>query len=283
VWGFAFVAQRAGMEFLGPFTFNGLRFLLGSLFLIPFLFLVNRHSRSTNKAPDKYLSRYFLLKGFITGIILFCAASLQQIGIIYTTAGRAGFITGLYVIIVPFLGLLWGKPSKRGIWIGAIFAIIGLYLLSNWIEEKIIFGDLIVLVSAFFWALHVHVIDWLVEKSNALKLAFMQFCICALLSIIVALMIEDMSYGVFIEAIIPILYAGPVSVGIGYTLQVIAQTEAHPSHAAIILSLEAVFAAIGGWLILREILSLKEIVGCTLMLMGMFFSIIQLKEIGKKT
>lgn len=277
------MAQRAGMEFLGPFTFNGLRFLLGSLFLTPFLFIDNRHSRLTNKASGKYLSRNFLLKGVITGLVLFCAVSLQQIGIIYTTAGRAGFITGLYVIIVPFLGLFWRKPSKRGIWLGAIFAIIGLYFLSNWTDEKIIFGDLIVFVSAFLWALHVHIIDWLVEKSNALKLAFMQFCTCALISIVVALLIEEVSYGVFIEAIIPILYAGPVSVGIGYTLQVVAQTEAHPSHAAIILSLEAVFAAFGGWIILGEILSVKEIFGCILLLTGMLFSVIQLKEMGKIT
>lgn len=276
------MAQRAGMEFLGPFTFNGFRFLLGSLFLVPFLFIDNRHSRLNNTAPGKYLSRNFLLKGGITGLVLFCAVSLQQIGIIYTTAGRAGFITGLYVIIVPFLGLFWRKPSRRGIWFGAIFAVIGLYLLSNWIDEKIILGDLIVLLSAFLWALHVHIIDWLVQKSNALKLAFMQFCACALISLVIALLIEEVSYDVLVEAIIPILYAGPVSVGIGYTLQVIAQTEAHPSHAAIILSLEAVFAAVGGWIILGEILSVKEIFGCILMLMGMLLSVIQLERKGKK-
>lgn len=263
------MAQRAGMQYLEPFMFNGIRFMLGSLWLLPVLFL----RRNTSCEPWlREFRKTAFTSGMILGLILFAAASLQQFGIAETTAGKAGFITGLYVIIVPFLGLFLKRFSPVLTWLGAILAVLGLYFLS--INESIIpeTGDLLVLCGAFFWAFHVLAIDRFVKRSDAFLLAFIQFLVCALLSLIFGFFLESLNLHNVINASIPLLYAGIFSVGIGYTLQVVAQKEANPAHAAIILSLEAVFAAVGGWLILSEMLSPRELLGCLLMLSGMIFS-----------
>ena len=275
LWGFAFVAQRVGMEHVGPFIFNGVRFALGGTFLIPFL-LVNRKRRSADKQPTAS-AKTVILGGSLAGVVLFIGASLQQIGVVYTTAGKAGFITGLYVIIVPIMGLLLRQRSHIGAWAGAILATIGMYLLSVTEEFTISPGDLLVLISAFFWAGHVHIIGWLSGRIAPIKLAIFQFFTCSVLSLITAVSIETISADSLLQAAIPILYGGLVSVGIAYTLQVVAQRHAHPTHAAIILSMEAVFAVIGGWLILGETLSSRSIIGCALMLAGMLLSQINIK------
>jgi drug/metabolite transporter (DMT)-like permease len=269
IWGFAFVAQRAGMHYLGPFLFNGIRFMLGSLWLLPVLFL---RRNSFGKPQLREFTQTVFPSGAVLGLILFAAASLQQFGIVGTTAGKAGFITGLYVIIVPFLGLFLKRFSPVLTWLGAILAVLGLYFLS--IKESIIpeTGDLLVLCGAFFWAFHVLAIDRFVKRSDAFLLAFIQFLVCALLSLIFGFFSESLNLQNVVNASISLLYAGVFSVGIGYTLQVVAQKEANPAHAAIILSLEAVFAALGGWLILSEVLSPRELLGCLLMLSGMIFS-----------
>ncbi len=175
----------------------------------------------------------------------------------YTTAGKAGFITGLYVIIVPILGLFWRQQPQIGTWVGAILAAFGLYFLSVTEELTIEPGDFLVLIGAFFWAAHVLIIGWLSPRINPIKLAFSQYVACSILSLITASIVEDITLSSIFLAAIPILYGGLISVGIAYTLQVVAQRDAHPAHAAILLSLEAVFAAIGGWLILGEILSAR--------------------------
>jgi drug/metabolite transporter (DMT)-like permease len=210
-------------------------------------------------------------------LALFIAASLQQMGIVYTTAGKAGFITGLYVIIVPILGLFRKQRSGISAWAGAILATIGLYFLSITEDFTISPGDLLVLISAFFWAGHVHIIGWLSARIGAIKLAFFQFLICSALSLIAAVFTEDITTQALFKAIVPILYGGLVSVGIAFTLQVVAQQYAQPTHAAIILSLETVFAVIGGWIILGETLSPRGLVGCTLMLAGMLLSQVKIR------
>ncbi|MEA3545762.1 MAG: DMT family transporter [Thermodesulfobacteriota bacterium] len=270
IWGFAFVAQRIGMDYVGPFTFNAVRFALGSLSLLPLILLLQKRQPHTDhrQEPDKSV----LFGGILAGGALFAGASLQQAGLVYTTAGKAGFITGLYVVIVPLLGLFWHHRPRIGTWLGAMLAAIGLYFLSINEEFTISFGDLLVLIGAFFWAGHVLLIGWLAPRTNSLKLASAQFAICSLLSLLVALAIETMSFASIWQAAVPILYGGLGSVGIAYTLQVIAQRDAHPAHSAIILSLEGLFAAIGGWLLLDEILSMRSLFGCTLMLAGMLFS-----------
>ncbi|MGC9324210.1 MAG: DMT family transporter [Desulfomonilia bacterium] len=272
IWGFAFVAQRVGMEFVGPFIFNGIRFALGCLVLLPII-LKNGGFRTTLSLPANGLSRGAILTGgFLAGLALFAGSSFQQVGIVYTTAGNAGFITGLYVVIVPILGLFLGHRTSSGTWVGAILAAAGMYLLSVTEQFTISFGDLLVFIGAFFWAGHVIIIGWLSPRHDSLHLAFLQYAVCSFLSLITSFIFETTTGPALIRATIPILYGGVLSVGIAYTLQVVAQKNAHPAHAAILLSLEAVFAALGGWIILDEILNLKELSGCVLMFAGMIIS-----------
>ena len=268
IWGFAFVAQRLGMTHMGPFTFNAIRFSLGALSLMPIL--VWQHKRGQKLV--KFRLREDLVPTLLTGLALFGGSSLQQIGIIGTTAGKAGFITGLYVILVPLIALLWGERTHLANWIGALLAVIGLYLLSVTSGFVVSPYDLIVLAGAFVWAVHVHLIAWYSGKIDPIRLAIFQFAICGLLSAIVALIFEPINLAGIKAGLWPILYGAFLSVGVAYTLQVVAQRTANPSHAVIILSLEGAFAALGGWLILREGLTPRAILGCGLMLMGMFVS-----------
>ena len=268
IWGFAFVAQRVGMEYVGPFTFNGVRFALGGLSLLPLLYI----NRQKAMAFQQHSLKSVIFGGFLAGGALFMGASLQQVGIVYTTAGKAGFITGLYVVIVPILGLFWKQHTCAGSWIGAVLAAIGMYLLSVTGAFTIAFGDFLVFIGAFFWAGHVQLIGWLTRKVDSLQLAFFQFMTCSLLSLLTAAATEEIALQSVLNATVPILYGGLFSVGVAYTLQVVAQRNAHAAHAAIILSLESVFAAVGGWLMLNEILSLRGLIGCALMLCGMLLS-----------
>jgi drug/metabolite transporter (DMT)-like permease len=272
IWGFAFVAQRVGMDYVGPFTFNGIRFAIGGLSLLPLVVMSREKRTAANHIFPRPGLKTIMFGGSALGLTLFGGASLQQIGLVYTTAGKAGFITGLYVIIVPILGLIWRQQPGIGTWIGAFLAAGGLYFLS--ITEKFTIepGDLLVLIGAFFWAVHVLIIGWLSPRINPIKLAFSQYMACSILSLATAFVIEVITPDSIFQAAIPILYGGLLSVGIAYTLQVVAQRDAHPAHAAILLSLEAVFAAIGGWLILGEIISPRGLVGCGLMLLGMLLS-----------
>jgi drug/metabolite transporter (DMT)-like permease len=271
IWGAAFVAQRLGMEHMGPFTFNGVRFALGALALIPLM----RRSEGLLPPPDfaeQPTPRTYLKAGAIAGIALFAGATLQQVGMVYTTAGKGGFITGLYVVIVPLLGLFFKKKTELGAWAGAMLAAVGLYLLSVTESFTIEYGDLLVLVGAFFWAGHVLVIAWLSPRLNPVKLAAAQFATCSILSLIAALATETITLSGLAGGAGAIAYGGLMSVGVAYTLQVVAQRDAEPTHAAIILSLEAVFAAAAGWIVLGETMSLRGFLGCGLMLAGMLLS-----------
>ncbi|MCK5197929.1 MAG: DMT family transporter [Spirochaetales bacterium] len=277
IWGFAFTAQRAGMEFVGPFTFNGVRFLIGAISILPLIFLKNgnrsqkRYDERQKVSNDLNLKR-LIMYGAAGGILLYLGASLQQIGMVYTTAGKAGFITGMYVIIVPILGIFFRHKAGWRRWAGALLSLTGLYFLSVKGSVKINTGDIFVLLSAFFWASHVIAISHFSPRVNALKLAFIQYLFCGILSLISAFIVEDVQKSTILLAWLPILYGSIFSVGIAYTLQVYAQKKVHPAHAAIILSLEGVFAVTGGWLILGESMGVRGMVGCILMLSGMFIS-----------
>jgi drug/metabolite transporter (DMT)-like permease len=265
IWGFAFVAQRLGMMSVGPFTYNAVRFLLGGLSLIP-LALWLRAGRGERNF------RQVMTAGLISGAVLFAGASLQQVGIVDTTAGNAGFITGLYVVIVPVLGLFLRHRTGWANWVGAGLAAMGLYLLSVTDQLTIGRGDLLVLIGAFFWAIHVLVIGHFSRRVDPLWLSIVQFLTCGLLSGVTALAGETLQVEFIWAARGPILYGGLLSVGVAYTLQVISQQKANPAHAAILLSLESVFAALGGWWIMGEMLSGRGILGCGLMLTGMLIS-----------
>ncbi len=282
IWGFAFTAQRAGMDFIGPFLYSGIRFLMGAAVLAPIWLFSSRRKALGAKAlgakaprpnPPEDASLSKLLKaGTVAGMFLFCGVNLQQVGLLYTTAGKAGFITGLYVIIVPFFGLFLRQRAPAGTWIGAVFAVTGLYLLSFADVFEVNTGDVLMLGSAFCWALHLHAISRFAASVDSVKLATVQYFFCGALSLFIAVFIEPVSLQAILDAVIPLLYGGACSVGIGYTLQVIAQKSAPTTHAAIIMSLESVFAALGGFLILGETLSPRGLVGCGLMLCGMIIS-----------
>ncbi len=277
IWGFAFVAQRVGMNYIGPFTFNALRFTLGTLVLLPFIFYeLDLKNWRTHHFSNIRL-RSLVLGGLAAGIVLFSGSTFQQMGIVFTTAGKAGFITGLYVVLVPILGYFIHKPSSLQAWMGATLAIIGLYFLSVTSDFSINKGDLLVLIGAFFGAIHVQLIGWLSTRFPVISLAMLQFLTCAILSLLSALLMEQTDSTAIYQAIIPILYGGLFSVGIAFTLQVVAQRDAHPTAAAILLNLESVFAALGGWLFLNEILTLRNLIGCALILSGMLLAQRQLK------
>ena len=267
IWGTAFVAQRVGMDSIGPISYNAARFLLGSLVLLP---LLVRSNRDKHESADK--KKRGVYGGILAGAVLFMGASLQQSGLVYTTAGKAGFITGLYVIIVPFLGLFLRQKNSPGIWIGALLAVWGMYFLSVTEAFTIGKGDLLVMIGACFWAIHVLVLGRLAPEVNPIRLAFVQFLTCALLSWIGALIMEEITWKAIEGAALPILYGGIMSVGVAYTLQVLAQQYAPPAHAAIILSFEAVFAVIAGIFLLDESMDNRGLMGCALMLSGMLLS-----------
>ena len=272
IWGGGFVAQRLGMDHVGPYTFNGIRFLLGAVVLLPLLYR-NRAKPTLTTSGDRPAGpKSLLLYGGLAGLALFAAASLQQVGLLYTTAGKAGFITGLYVVIVPIMGLFLGQGTNAGTWIGALMAALGLYLLSINEDFSIGRGDLLQFVGAIVWATHIHLIGWMSPKTDPLALSFIQFMACALASLATAVILESASMANVLSAAPAILYGGVISVGVAYTLQVVAQRHAHPAHAAILLSLESVFAALGGWLILDETMAGRALVGCLLMFVGMLIS-----------
>ncbi|MGY3886474.1 DMT family transporter [Aeromonas aquatica] len=277
IWGLGFVAQRLGMDHMGPFTFNGLRFLLGALSLLPLLWWLKSRQPSAPSGSSSGERRLLLTGGLIAGTVLFSAASLQQVGLLYTTAAKAGFITGLYIILVPVIGLLLRHKTGANTWVGALIAMAGLYYLSVTDDFTIGYGDLLQVVGALFWAIHLLLLDHYSNRVAPIRLAGVQFVVCGLLSLATAFFIETPTLSGAVAGWQALLYAGLVSVGIGYTLQVVGQRGAHPAHAAIILSLETVFAAIGGVLLLGETLDERAIVGCSLMLAGMLISQIRLR------
>ncbi len=271
IWGFAFAAQRMGMDHIGPFTYSAVRFALGAAVLLPLAVIsTRRHLFAPRGAPGG--CRVYAWGGGLAGLALFGGISFQQTGLVYTTAGNAGFITGLYVVIVPLMGLLVRQRSTAGSWLGALLAAAGLYLLSITESFGIGRGDFLVLCGAVVWALHVHVIARVAPRTDPLMLAAIQFTLCAVLSGAAALFFETVAWGGIVRAALPILYGGLMSVAVAYTLQVVAQRHAQPAHAAIILSLEVVFAAVGGWWFLDERFTTRALVGCGLMLAGMLLS-----------
>lgn len=274
IWGFAFVAQRVGSEYIGAFTFNGIRFALGSMSLIPLIFYFDRKRNYNNKNEStiEFSTKKIIIPGILVGSIAYAGSTLQQMGLTYTTAGKAGFITGLYMVIVPIIGIFLGHKISKNSWTGIGLAVIGLYFLSINENFTIGYGDLLELIGSVFWAVHILTIDYFSKKVDPLKLSAIQFATCSLLSLISAFIFERVTIDSISQALLPILYGGLLSVGIAYTLQVVAQKNAKPSHAGIILSMESVFGAIGGALILGESMSTRGYTGCLLIIGGILVS-----------
>lgn len=260
IWGFAFVAQRKSMETMPPFFFNILRFALGSIVVATIIFFKNDFKI--------VLTKNNLRDGFFAGLVLFMGASLQQFGIVYTSAGKAGFITGTYVAFVPIIGLFLKQKIQLHKWAGIILVLVGLYLLTQKGAFTFQYGDIFLFVGAIFWALHIHIIDKTLHRNNFLQFALVQYMVCSVLSIFPTLFFEQPDFRSVGSTMIPLLYAGVLSVGIAYTVQIVAQRGVEPSIAAMIMSFETVFAWLGGWLILSETANTRDIIACLIMFSG---------------
>jgi drug/metabolite transporter (DMT)-like permease len=272
IWGFAFVAQRQGMAVIGPFAYSAARFALGALALVPLLVLGKRRAARKPAASPALPLGTRLAWSALAGLVLFAGANFQQVGLVYTTAANSGFITSLYVILVPLMGICFGRRTTPRVWLAALLALAGLYILSVGGGFRMAPGDLLVLVGAFFWAGHILVINHLVARMDSLEIAVGQFSTCALLSLAAALLREPAPFANLVPAAGPILYGGLMSIGIAYTLQIVAQRTAPPTHASIILSMEAFFAAVGGVLLLHEPLTLRLVLGGGLLLAALVIS-----------
>ena len=271
IWGSAFVAQSIGMEYIGPFTFGAARSILGGVTLLPVVFFRKKKSQANkgkaepDEKKEKNEQRKTLLAGGICcGICLTIGSMAQQIGLQYTTAGKGGFITALYILIVPLLGLAFGRKAGKKVWCGVILAVVGMYFLCVKDGFSISKGDWIILAGSFAFAGHILVIDYFSPKVDGVCLSCLQFFICGMICAIPMLVSEQPTVNAVLVSWRPIVYAGVLSSGVGYTLQIIAQKNTDPTVASLILSLESVFAALTGWLIIQETLSAKELFGCAL-------------------
>lgn len=267
IWGTVFIAQRYGMEHIGPFLFSGTRFLLAAFVLLPLFFW--RPFTGAFKAP---MSRGLFAGGAAMGLALAIGINLQQVGLLFTSVTNAGFITGLYVIMVPIIGLFFGQRTGVGTWLGALTAVVGMALLSIGPDFAISKGDWLQLTGAVVWGAHVLLVGFFASRYDPLRLAIIQFAVCGLISMVLALSLESIALEPLTQALPAIAYGALLGVGVGFTLQVIAQRDAIASHAAVIFSLEAVFAAIAGAIFLGESLSAKGYIGCALMLAGMLIA-----------
>ena len=265
IWGVAFVAQSVGMDFVGGFTFNMARSLIGSAVLLPVIWFMGRNSSKKAEEAQGSSSRKDLLWGGLACGILMCLASnFQQFGIKYTTVGKAGFITACYIVLVPILGLFLKKKCSPFIWLAVAMSVAGLYLLCITDGFSIGKGDILVLICAVLFSFHILVIDYYSPKVDGVKLSCIQFLVCGILSGIPALIFEKPEMCAVLTAWQPILYAGVMSCGVAYTLQIIGQKNMNPTVASLILSLESCISVLAGWVILGQKLSGRELFGCAL-------------------
>ena len=269
IWGSSFVAQSVGMDYIGPFTFNAIRCIIGGIVLIPIILIMGKVKKeSKNKNNNKQL----ILGGILCGIALFTGSTLQQFGISFTSVGKAGFITALYIVLVPILGIFFKKKVSLKIWLSVLISMIGLYLLCITENFSIGKGDLLVLFCAFFFAIHILLIDYFSPKVNGVKMSCIQFFVAGIISVLPMAFFENPTINSILSAWAPILYAGVLSCGVAYTLQIVAQKNTDPTVASLLLSLESVFAVISGWFILSESLSFKELTGFALVFIAIILA-----------
>ena len=288
IWGVAFVAQSVGMDHVSPFTFNAVRNIIGGIVLIPCIFFLD-HRKSAQKeelpSPQQQAEQTgtLILGGVCCGILLALASSFQQMGIQYTTVGRAGFITACYIVIVPILGHFFlRKKCGATIWIAVALALAGLYLLCITDGFSVGKGDLLVMVCSLLFSLHILVIDYFSPKVDGVKMSCIQFMVVGVLSVPFMLILETVTFDAVIKTAGPILYAGVMSSGVAYTVQIIGQKGMNPAVASLILSLESSISVLSGWVLLGQTLSVREGIGCVLMFAAIMLAQIPTKSTGRK-
>lgn len=275
IWGVAFVAQSVGMDYVGPFTFNSVRNFVGALVLLPCIKLLDRINPPAAPAENGKIDHggpTLIIGGILCGICLAVASSFQQIGIAYTTVGKAGFITAMYIVIVPILGLFIKKKVRIIAWISVAISVVGLYLLCMTESLSLSKGDFLVLICAFCFALHIMVIDYFSPKVDGVRMSCIQFLTCGIICAFPALLTESPDIHSILAAWLPILYAGALSSAVGYTLQIVAQKNTDPVIASLLMSLESAFSLLAGWVILNQRLSPRELCGCALMFAAIILS-----------
>ena len=283
IWGVAFVAQSVGGEAVGCFTFNGVRSLIGAAVLIPVIYFLDAQKKK-ELGEEKFLAqkgdkKTLLLGGICCGVMLCIASNFQQFGISFTTVGKAGFSTAMYILIVPILGLFMKKRVGAKVWLGVVLATIGLYMLCMTSESfSLSKGDFLVLICAGFFSLHILIIDYFSPKVDGVRMSCIQFFVCGVISTAIAFIFENPSFSAILSGWLPILYAGVLSCGVAYTLQIVGQKNMDPTVASLILSLESVFSVLAGWVILHQTLSVRELFGCVLMFLAIILA--QLPEKG---
>ena len=278
IWGVAFVAQSVGMDYIGPFTFNAIRSLVGGLVLIPCIWLLNRKKPAAQEDTPAQSDRTLFIGGICCGVALAVASSLQQMGIQYTSVGKAGFITALYIVIVPLLGLLFKRRVSGLIWVAVVIAVGGMYLLCITEGFSVGKGDLLVMASAFCFSAHILIIDYFSPKADGVKMSCIQFLVCGLLCAVPMLIMERPSLPQILAAWMPLIYAGVFSCGVGYTLQIVGQRHIDPTIASLILSLESVISVLAGWVILGQKLTVRELIGCILVFCAIILAQLPQKE-----
>ena len=275
-WGTTFVAQILGMEGLGPYTYAAARFALGVLFIGALWFLY-RDKRAEQKRAGTFRSGF--RAGIPVGLAMFVGVTLQQVALLYTTAGKTAFITTVYIVLVPLVAVLLGQRVRAVQWGGAVLAFAGVYFLSAHGEMTINTGDLLVLICSFFWMAQILLIDRYARAVDAIELCFMQMIVCTIGSAVLAAIYESFAWSDIWSAAVPILYAGLFSCGVAYTCQILGQAYVEPTQAAILMSTEAIFAAVAGWIILGETMSGVQMMGCALLLGGALMA--QVRGTGK--
>ena len=279
IWGVAFVAQSVGMDYVGGFTFNAVRSLIGSAVLLPLIWFLGRSGdRKEGKAQESGSRKDLICGGLACGIFLCLASNFQQFGIKYTTVGKAGFITACYIVLVPIFGLFLKKKCSPFIWVAVAMSVAGLYLLCITDGFSIGKGDILVLICAVLFAVHILVIDYYSPTVDGVKMSCIQFLVCGILSGIPALIFEKPEMSAILTAWQPILYAGVMSCGVAYTLQIIGQKNMNPTVASLILSLESCISVLAGWVILGQHLSGREITGCVIMFAAIILAQLPQKE-----
>ena len=282
IWGVAFVAQSVGMEYVGPFTFNFVRSILGGLVLIPCIFFLKREKKAkaekVSEEEKKAQRKTLLAGGICCGVALCLASNFQQIGIQYTTVGKAGFITACYIVIVPVIGLFMKKKCSPMIWLSVLLAVVGLYLLCINEQFSIGYGDILVFVCAILFSVHILIVDYFSPKVDGVKMSCIQFLVCGLLSGIAMLFAEQPQLSAVLLAWKPIAYAGIMSCGVGYTLQIVGQKGMDPTIASLILSLESCISVLAGWLLLGQTLSIREGLGRVAMFAAIILAQLPAKE-----